>query len=284
MDNNLAEAQGLFESSIGLMRQEGNEAGIALGLLSLTRGLRAQGIKSPEEYARAQGLCAEARAVWHRRGNLYGLAEALVEEGNLARTQGEFTRAKECLEENLALRHQIGDRPGVGKALDHLGHFALETGDYVQARRYLEESLTVFNDCQWGSCSFAAEALINLAKARHGLGHAKEAESLAKQSLRLYHRRGARSGYHHCLHFLAQLAASGNPPGQMVRVARLMGAADAIRSVHGAALGEKKKADLEQLREQLMAQMGEARFTEEEQAGRSLSAEEAIALALEETE
>jgi predicted ATPase/DNA-binding SARP family transcriptional activator len=284
MDNNLAEAQGLFESSIGLMRQEGNEAGIALGLLSLTRGLRAQGIKSPEEYARAQGLCAEARAVWHRRGNLYGLAEALVEEGNLARTQGEFTRAKERLDENLALRQQIGDRPGVGKALDHLGHLALETGDFAQARRYLEESLTVFNDCQWGSCSFAAEALLNLARARHGLGHAGEAGLLAKESLRLYHRRSARSGYHHCLYFLAQLAATGDQRDHSVRVARLLGAADAIRSVHGAALGEKKKADLAEIRAQLMTQLGEARFAEEEQAGRAMSVEEAIALALEKTE
>ena len=204
-EHNLVEAQQLFEASVHLMRQMGQDLGIAMGLLGLARVLRTKVVTSPEEYERARSLCEEARVLCRRSGDLYGLAEILVEEGNLARIQGEFSRAQECLQENLALRHQLGDRSGVGKALNNLGHLAFEMGDLAQSQLYLEEALRVLQASQWGSSAAAAAALLNLAKTRFKLGDASEAEALAKQSLRLYHKRGARSGYYHCLYFLSQV-------------------------------------------------------------------------------
>ncbi|MCW3099998.1 MAG: DNA-binding transcriptional activator of the family [Chthonomonadaceae bacterium] len=277
-DRDLMEAQKLFEEGLRLMRQAQHDFGIGMGLLGLTRVIRTNVIVSREEYERAQGLCAEAHALCHRRGDLYSLAEILVEEGQLARTQGEFARAKECMEENLALRNQLGDRSGAGKALCNLGHLAHEADDFVQARHYLEEALRIFQDCQWGSSKSAAEALLHLAKTRYRTGDAREAEALAKRSLMLYHKRSARSGYFHCLYFLSQVAASGNRPE---RVARLMGAADAMREVHGAAIGEKAREHLAQARALVVKQLGEARFAAEERIGRTLTEEQAIALALE---
>jgi predicted ATPase/DNA-binding SARP family transcriptional activator len=279
-DSDLTEAQKLFEESLRLMRQAGDEVGIATGLLGLTRVIRSRVSESREEYERAQRFCAEARDLCRRRGDLYGLAEILVEEGNLAQIQGKWSRAKACLEENLALRHQIGDRSGVGKALNYLGCFAHEAGDFDPARRYLEEAITVFQYCQWGSSSFAAEALLNLARTRYSLGDEREAEALAKQSLTLYRKRHARSGYHHCLQFLAELAASGNQP---VRVVRLIGAAEAMRAAHGAGLGERAQEHLAQIKALLTTRLGEVRFADEELAGRALTDDEAIALALGDT-
>src|SRR5258708_28624027 len=123
----------VFKEGLAGMRQAGDEVGIAMGLLGLARVMQAKGITSQEGYRQAESMCSEARVLCRRHGDLYGLAEVLVEEGNLARIQGNFLRAAECLEENLALRRELGDKSGTGKALNYLGRNARDAGDLVQA-------------------------------------------------------------------------------------------------------------------------------------------------------
>ena len=65
--------------------------------------------------------------------------------------------------------------------------------------------------------------------------------------------------------------------------ARFAGAADAMREAHGAGMEERAQEHLAQTRALIVMQLGESRFAAEEQIGRTLTEEQAIALALEST-
>jgi predicted ATPase/DNA-binding SARP family transcriptional activator len=261
-------AQGYLEESLVLGREAGDGALLARTLLLLATERFREG-----DHHRSTALLAEARTVCRRRGDLHGLADLLVEEGEQAMSREDRPRARVCFDENLALRRQIGDRPGIGIALYWLGWLALADARFADAARDFEGALTAFRECQWGHTHMAAEALVILIAARRRLGDHAETETLAQHSLRILHANRIEGSPHRCLFFLADAAARRS---ELVRAARLLG----ILAALGVPLDEPEAEESAQLRASLIAQLGEARFTQEEQIGQALPEDEAMALAL----
>jgi hypothetical protein len=90
----------------------------------------------------------EVGSIYRQRGDLHGLADVLISEGDLTRDSGDRERARACFEETLALRRQIEDRPGIAIALRGLASVALLDGRLADAERAAEAALATFRASQ----------------------------------------------------------------------------------------------------------------------------------------
>lgn len=229
------------------------------------------------DYARAAGLYEQGLALSRQLGDGDGIAACLNSLAIVARLQGEFPRAIALCEECLALRRQQGDVRGIANALTNLGNLANDVGDTARAVQLLEKSLAHWRNL--GHRQGIAMALNNLANALASGPDQARVAALLRESLAILHEVGDRMNAADCLQNLGSVAVE---QGQLERAARLLGAAEALRERLGVALGPLDRAASEPtvaaLRERLGAENAEAAW----QRGRSLSLDEAVALALSE--
>ncbi|MBV9092617.1 MAG: adenylate/guanylate cyclase domain-containing protein [Streptosporangiaceae bacterium] len=210
---------------------------------------------------------------------------------------GDHAAAARDAAESLRLYRQAGDRLQAGTMAGNLGYAELSLGDLDSARRHLLESLDIaraLND-QYGVVyetfnlglaeylSAAARPLSASRSARVGQAAARPlsaslsaAEALFAESLDLAARMRMMAGTAYALIGLA-MTDDGTRPG---RSARLHGAADQALAVLGETLEplEGRLCDLH--RQRLRAAMGAEAFEADYAAGRSLTADEVLALAI----
>ncbi len=104
------------------------------------------------EYGRARELYEEnlvfSKAIAYREG----VAESLVNLGDVAVALSEFDEARTYYQNALAIYRELGDGDGVAKALNSLGNVAYETGAEDEARRLFQESLNLSRESGsgWG--------------------------------------------------------------------------------------------------------------------------------------
>ncbi len=134
-----AGARALFEESLTIRRQLGDQQGIAGSLGNL--GVVASG---QSDFAGARALYEEGLSLFRQLGDQQGVANALNNLGNVAYQQGDLADARALQEEGLTLSRQLGDQNGIAESLINLGVVAFEQGDFVGARALHEESLTLY--------------------------------------------------------------------------------------------------------------------------------------------
>jgi predicted ATPase/DNA-binding SARP family transcriptional activator len=266
-------------------------------------------------YAIAGQYCDEALAIARAAGNEYLIADLLCELGFLLLHQGQTDTALPLIEQGLGLaRHlgvpdltgrllamrsfaldvcgdlagvardaaeslwlfrQAGNRIRVGGMLGDLGLSELAAGDLDTAHRHLAESLEIaraLNDRD----GIVFETF-NLGLAEYLGGSPGAAEALFAESLDLARRMGMRSGTAYALLGLAMAGHGGADPGWS---ARLHGAAVEALADLGETIEplEARLADLD--RQRLRAAMGADAFETEYTAGRTLTPEQIVDLAL----
>lgn len=157
----------------------------------------------------------------------------------------------------------------------NLAYAELSLGDLDSARRHLLESLDIaraLND-QYG----VVYETFNLGLAEYLNGSLRAAEALFAESLDLATRMrmSASTGY-----ALIGLAMADNSPARASRSARLHGAADQALAALGETL-EPLEGELRDLHcQRLRSAMGAEAFEAEYATGKSLTAEEVLALAI----
>jgi tetratricopeptide (TPR) repeat protein len=195
--------------------------------------------------------------------------------GAIAKDQGEYTQARGCYEESLAIDRILGDRSGIARGLGNLGGVAHQEGDYARARSLYRECLAIKRDV--GERRGIAIALNNLAETLRRDGDADGAHPLFVESLEAFQQSGDRVGIANVLEGLAMVAAARS---EMSRVARLMGAADALRTAIGMPLPPSGREEyarmLEATRAALGAKVFEAAWTE----GQAMTQDQAVICAL----
>ena len=201
-------------------------------------------------------------------------ARLLADRSYALDVQGDYAAAAHDAAEALSLYRQAGDRRESGTILGNLGYTELSTGDLGPARSHLIESLDiarVLND-SYG----VVYGTFNLGLAEYLGGSASAAEDLFTESFRLARRVMTKPGIAYAL---IGLAIAGSE-GDLDRAARLHGAAEAAL----AALGETVDPVEARLRERdcqrLRSVLGPEAFAAEYAAGKSLSSEEILVLAL----
>lgn len=215
-------------------------------------------------------------AQYHDLGDRWGVADDLLQLGNIMRKRKMFDEARSHLERGRAILAELGDRQGVGGASYLLGELADDQGDYGQARRHFTDSKEIF--VEFGD-------VWSIALAEHELGRIalddndlRQAETLLKASLRRKHDLGNKLGIAHSLEMLACLAAVRR---DLERAGKLWGAAEALRLLIGAPLGEEAQASYERRMGLARTPAKQKSFLTAREAGARIGLDEAVRYALE---
>ncbi len=248
--------------------------------------LRAKGLQYLGEYAMyvpdfvtARRLLEESLAIRQALGDRLGIARSLNELGRLALRQKDYGLARQHCEASLVIFRELGDRSGIATALNGLGVIAGEQGDPAASRLYYEE------------CSKIAHAQddpfgIYLALYNLGCLHFDAKE---------YHTAGVM--WRECLAIVVQHTMTGSILWMLIALAELFAVTDSpldAARIWGHLEREGEETDGEialRFRVALAAEVPAARaalgddaaFDAAWQEGRSLSVEQAVALAQRET-
>jgi non-specific serine/threonine protein kinase len=214
-------------------------------------------------------------------GDCEGAKLALREGMVQAERVGDYIATKRALRDSTQQAERIGgDATLLGRCAGNLGLVAMLQGDFVAAKSYLDQSLALVKGA--GNRNSIAESLWLQGRLALRQGNLANALSYLKESLALYQPYPTSGwvtrGLAYCV--IAYAAAD-----QRSRAARLAGALDArenpaetIRSHLGSLASVAEYQDsIASLREEMPA----AEFGAEWQAGRRLTVEQSIELALE---
>ncbi len=188
---------------------------------------------------------------------------------------GEERDASRDAAESVTLYRQAGDQRQVGSMLGNLGYIELSTGEVEGARNHLDEALEIarlLND-RYG----VVYHTFNLGLAEYLGGFLGEAETLFAESFELACRFGMRANMGYALIGLAMTAGLND---ELIRSARLHGAAAEVHSVIGEIVERLEAGLREQHQDRLRSVMGTEAYEAEYLAGRNLAPAEVSLLAV----
>ncbi|MBL8096995.1 MAG: tetratricopeptide repeat protein [Anaerolineales bacterium] len=258
-----------LDQALVLYRDLGRPAGEAETLHFLSRMATTQG-----DYARGIELGLQSLAIYRELGNPRKAAGQELNLGVYAFEQGDFATARQLTTDSLGIFRGLGDVTGVSIALLNLGNTLRETGDPEGARQALEEAVVI--ERQRHGRALAA-VLGALGEVLLKIGDPSARNQLA-ESLQLRLRSGEANGLAITLELLARVHFETGRAGS---AARLLGAADAVRTAGQAALHPNRRVEHERFVSRVKLDLGEMRYEGERAAGRALSKEQAATLALE---
>jgi predicted ATPase/DNA-binding SARP family transcriptional activator len=265
----LAEGRDALDAALALTPDEPSE-------------LRSQALNMAGILAGEQGDFEAARASFnaalddaHAVGAKRAISSALVNLGNLAFFSGDLDAARGLYTESIEYFRSLGDLRGEALANENVGLMALTADDIPEAVTWLTAAVELAraggDDREIGAASRSlAAALLEVEKA-------DEAENLLEESLQVARRLGDAHGIAVSLETFAGLAATS---GDAERAATLFGASDAVRSAIGAQRQPDNQILYERWLARTLARLDTQGYSRRYEDGRTLSTDEACALAL----
>jgi predicted ATPase/class 3 adenylate cyclase len=227
-------------------------------------------------HEQAARLYEESLALSREARDERGVASSLLQLGNVSGDRGNHEGAKTFYEEGLALSRKLDDKALLASALISVGAEFLLQGDHERGAMLNEEAAALYRER--GNRGHLQYALDNLGWAALMRGDQHQAEGLHRESLELSRQLGDKLV---AAEALEGLACSASARGEAERVARLFGAAEALRE----AVGYRQEPREHALREPYLVaartRLSEGRWDAAWAEGRRLGFEEAIAYALE---
>lgn len=264
---NLAAAQRHIERGLSLANTCDDQAAVAALLrsgawISYKRG----------EVDTALSTVEEALAAARRSGSGFEIAASLGNRGTFRRGARDPAGARADLTEAAEQYARLGDHAEEAVTLISLGYLELEQGNLEAARRHLEDGLA-------SSPRPVDRALLeqNLAQVALLQGEVVEAAALVASALTLSHEIGDVVTFASCAMDAAICVAGASKPG---RVAELHGAADAMREDTGAVWESVEAALRADGHTRLRTDLGDKAFDAAYQAGKRLSPDHILTLAL----
>lgn len=231
------------------------------------------------DHARAKSLEEESLKLFRELGHRWGICETLIWLGAALEMLGDHQGATLHFEEGLVLARQAEDSNEIAWALWNLGTAAMTKGNYDQSRTFLDESLALYKEIQ------AYEGVSSLLRALGDLalisGYYEQASSRYKEALVMHQEQGNQRGIAELLEKIGNAAAVSN---QSAKGARLLGAAEALRESSGAVHYPIQLLEYQRFIKILKSQLNEAALATLSANGRSMTADQAIEYALEETQ
>jgi hypothetical protein len=229
----------------------------------------------------------ESLALFRRLGNQTKVAGGLGVLGMLLQMKGEEERAQRYLEESLMLAGELGNEEVLAAGLFFLGTLAYGQGNTAEAGAQWEESLKRFEalEDRW------FEAVVRMHLAMIAVEQDAEGQATAQgaECLRFFRELGDHAQIVHALEVIGGAAAAqgqrsttGRP--FLVRTARLLGAAEAVRETEGLPIMRYMRRFHKQACAILGTNLADDARVEAWMEGRGMLLEEAIAYALKECE
>jgi non-specific serine/threonine protein kinase len=238
---------------------------VGVGHMAHQRGDYARAMAAGEE------LVAIARECDDRAGEAWGWFVLSRAVGG----QGDHDRAASMAQTALGLARDLGDRQLTAYALNRLGIETYERGDRDAAASLYEEALALWREL--GNTLGMAFALDNLAEVARATGDAERAATASRENLALYWQVEDPAGTVEGLVGVAVVTAAA---GQLERAARLLGAAEALRTRIGFTLYSYERTAYERTLPDVRSRLGEPAFAAAWTAGQTMPLVEAVAAAL----
>lgn len=246
---------------------------------------RADLLRYASDYASSQGDFAGARALEEEGmeiskvlGDEAGVNYSLDGLAMLAGMQGDYRQAAELLEQVLAFRRKTNDTLRLTPTLNNLAIAMRRLGDIDRAKQLYTEAIAITKSI--GNPRSLAHSLYGLSEIHAEIKEYASAVKLLRESITIRHQIGELKG----LAFsLDSLAMSIYHLGESVLAAQLESASHKIRKELGVVITPATLAENVEFIAQLRARLGEASFEEAWSSGQSMSLEQAVALALDET-
>ena len=197
--------------------------------------------------------------------------------GGLARValRSDVPEGRRLAHEALEVSVAAGDEAGRSNALHLLGVGAQIAGDLPEARKWMTERLALVRSL--GNDFLTASEASNLSMVERQLGNLDVAEELDREALIV----GARIGDEFTTPFATiGLAAIATDRGEHERAALLLGAVETMMKAQSMEWPPDERPHYERMLADLPEAMGAAEFQRVRSSGQSLSASDAVALAL----
>ncbi|MGH8934590.1 MAG: BTAD domain-containing putative transcriptional regulator [Egibacteraceae bacterium] len=247
---------------LSLARDHSDEAHAVGALALLGLAAWAQG-----DYERGRALTEQSVAAARRAGDRWHTAMGLTHLGRLAIDQGEVEDATALLDEAIAAARELGEPMALGFALERRAALAYQRGDESLADDLGGQALAHSRTAGHQEGIAAALRTVALVAARRG--DDDRAAGIHQERLDVCRRLGLRGAVATCLEDLARIAAARDRPA---KAARLLGAADALRTAIGAPVPGSERDDHRRLLSALREHLGEDAFTAEWAAGQRTTA------------
>ncbi|HWQ11215.1 MAG TPA: tetratricopeptide repeat protein [Roseiflexaceae bacterium] len=305
------QARQVFEQSLALFQEAGDQAGCADSLeglahalwglsdyeaavrylreaLAISRAIRDQfrtawclSILGFATFVRgdldaARGFSEEGLALFRALGIRDKVAWALPDLGLILQTQGDYARSEEIFAEALVGASEAGDRYTISSILNYQGQGALTQGDHARAEALFAESLALRR--KLGDRRGSTAVLANLSRATLARGDVARTRALIVECLALARELGYQQGFSWGL---GEAAALASFQGQAEQAARLLGAAETLREASNIPIWPDDRARYEQIVAAVRAALGDEDFAAAWSAGAALTLEQAVAEALE---
>jgi predicted ATPase len=267
-------ARGFQEHALTIWRELERPAEIAATLGWLGGSLAGLG-----DLDAARALGEESVILSRQVADTSALAVSLNQLSLTAQLQGDIAAAQAASEEQLVLCREIGAPWLTAFPLRQLGRIARARGDLEDAQRLLDEALAAWRDA--GDHWQIATTLRDLGAVAFEAGDYQRAMAVFGECLSLFRDVGYTRGIVLALPWTGYVAAMRGQPEQAARLiawARAQGdTVDRVSPVRHSPHSERMVANVREA-------LGDAVFAAHWAEGRALTLEEAIALALAETE
>jgi len=225
--------------------------------------------------AAARPLIGQGLGLARRLGEAHLTARLLLARSFATYVAEDDVGAVRDAAEAVRLFRQAGDRVQVGTTLGYLGAYELAAGDLDAARGHLAEGLHIARALS-SHCDIVWQTL-SLGMIEYLGGSLGAAQALFAESLDLARRMAMKPPMAYALLGLALAGHGGTDPG---RSTRLHGAADQALADLGETLQPLEARLADRDRQRLRATMGIEAFEAEYAAGRTLTPEQIVDLAL----
>ena len=247
-------------------------------------GMRMMALHAAAMMAMVQGdqvctitLLEELLPLTRVHGDPLQTGRALTLQGMTAVQRGAHVEAARYLTESLSIARAQGSRFDLAMALYDMGLAKNEAGCYAEASTLVEEAHGMFDELGhtfWRMNAVGTLGYIRMLEANHERAHALLVEYLAlARQLR---------DKANCAAGLEGLAVLAGLKGQEQHAARLFGAAQRLREeIGGRLMSHRNRAMVEHAVRATRARLGEDAWSIAQDAGQTMTADQAIAAALE---
>jgi predicted ATPase/class 3 adenylate cyclase len=223
-------------------------------------------------YAEAAGYLQESLSISRERGDKRRIAAALQPLALVALGRGDADAAREYLEEGVSLAQGMGDKRDLASAVNNLAQVLRLKGELDRAEALYEQAVALARELD--DPESVALGLLNLAMVAIGRGAGDRAHKMLLDALRIAEETGSRRVVQSVLDVSSGLASLA---GEWENSAHFYGMADTQASSMGILRDAADEAFLTPQLARTRESMGNDAFAAAENAGRSLSYDQAIA-------
>ena len=140
-DYDRKEGRHLYEQSLALFRELGDQYGMAQALYALGEVARLVGA-----YEEAKRFHEESLALRQTLGHQSGIADSLRGLSNIAVKQGRLEEGERLIRQSIAIHRDLDNRGAIADGTYYLGQTLMFLGEYDEAHAKLEESVVLYRD------------------------------------------------------------------------------------------------------------------------------------------